>query len=105
MATGETSDPSEAVQGFVKSIQDAWDKTEDKLAVGGLGFSAILVLWASTGLISAIDKLPIIPSLFELVGILYSGWFIYRYLLFKPDREELLKKVEDSVAKITGSEG
>ena len=26
------------------------------------------------------------PQLFELVGIAFSSWFIYRYLLFKPDR-------------------
>jgi len=27
-----------------------------------------------------------VPQLFELVGIAFSSWFIYRYLLFKPDR-------------------
>jgi hypothetical protein len=24
--------------------------------------------------------------MFELVGIFFSTWFVYRYLLFKPDR-------------------
>lgn len=104
MATGDTSDPSKVAQDVLKSVQDAWDKTDDKLAVGGLGFTALIVLWASAGLIGAIDKLPIIPNFFEFVGILFTGWFIYRYLLFKPDREELVKKLESAVAKITGNE-
>jgi hypothetical protein len=29
-----------------------WDKTDDKLAVGALGFAALIALWSSTGLIS-----------------------------------------------------
>jgi hypothetical protein len=32
-----------------------------------------------------------IPKAFELVGLTYSGWFTYRYLLFKSSREELIK--------------
>ena len=24
--------------------------------------------------------------MFELIGIFFSTWFVYRYLLFKPDR-------------------
>lgn len=104
MATGDSSDPTEAARDILKSAQEAWDKTEDKLAVGGLGFTALIALWASTGLIGAIDRLPLIPNLFEFIGLLFTGWFIYRYLLFKPDREELFKKFDDAVAKITGSE-
>jgi selenocysteine lyase/cysteine desulfurase len=82
----ETNDATEALNNVLKSLQDQWEKVDDKLAIGGLGFSALIVLWASTGLIGAIDKLPFIPSFFEFVGILFSGWFVYRYLLFKPDR-------------------
>uniref|UniRef100_A0A0D6QX91 Cyanobacterial aminoacyl-tRNA synthetase CAAD domain-containing protein n=1 Tax=Araucaria cunninghamii TaxID=56994 RepID=A0A0D6QX91_ARACU len=102
MATGDTSDPLKPVSDTLKPIQEAWDKTDDKLAIGGLGFAAIVVLWASTGLIGAIDKLPLLPSAFEFIGILFSGWFVYRYLLFQPDREELVKKIKDSVSQITG---
>jgi hypothetical protein len=79
-----------------------WEKVDDKLAVGGLGFAALILLFASSGLINAIDKLPLIPAVFEFVGILFSGWFVYRYLLFKPDREELLKVIDDVKSKITG---
>jgi hypothetical protein len=32
-----------------------------------------------------------IPKLFELVGLGYTAWFVYRYLLFQSSREELVK--------------
>ncbi|KAH9548174.1 hypothetical protein CY35_11G075000 [Sphagnum magellanicum] len=101
-ATEATDELEDTLKGALKSVQEAWDKLDDKLAVSGLGFAALIVLWASTGLIGAIDKLPLIPAVFEFVGILFSGWFVYRYLLFKPDREELLKVIDDAKSKITG---
>jgi hypothetical protein len=101
-ATEATDELEDSLKSALKSVQEAWDKLDDKLAVGGLGFAALIVLWASTGLIGAIDKLPLIPAVFEFVGILFSGWFVYRYLLFKPDREELLKVIDDAKSKITG---
>ncbi|KAK7255399.1 hypothetical protein RIF29_28808 [Crotalaria pallida] len=85
-----------------KSIQNAWDKPEDRLGLFGFGFAAIVALWASTNLITAIDKLPLIPGALELIGILFSTWFTYRYLLFKPDREELFQILNKSVSDILG---
>ncbi|XLT09220.1 hypothetical protein HN51_055013, partial [Arachis hypogaea] len=48
----------------------------------------------------AVDKLPIIPTALELIGILFTTWFTYRYLLFKPDREELFRILNKSVSDI-----
>ncbi|CAL9218645.1 unnamed protein product [Arabidopsis halleri] len=100
-ASGESSESSTDLD-VVSSIQNVWDKSEDRLGLIGLSFAAIVALWASLNLITAIDKLPVISTGFELVGILFSTWFTYRYLLFKPDREELSKIVKKSVADILG---
>ncbi|KAM7480467.1 hypothetical protein LguiA_028680 [Lonicera macranthoides] len=99
-ATGESSDSSSL--SIVKSVQNVWDKPEDRVALIGLGFASIVALWASSNLITAIDKLPLIPSVLEFVGILFSSWFIYRYLLFKPDRDELFQTVNKSISDILG---
>eukprot|EP00245_Coleochaete_scutata_P006848 TRINITY_DN21652_c0_g1_i1.p1 TRINITY_DN21652_c0_g1~~TRINITY_DN21652_c0_g1_i1.p1 ORF type:complete len:169 (+),score=37.37 TRINITY_DN21652_c0_g1_i1:136-642(+) len=101
-AESDTPDVEKVLKDTLKTVTEAWDKTEDKLAIAGIGFAAVIVLWASAGLVGAIDKLPIIPGLFELVGIVFTGWFVYRYLLFKPDREELLKLIDEAKSKITG---
>ncbi|GMQ08619.1 hypothetical protein CsSME_00052262 [Camellia sinensis var. sinensis] len=100
-ATGESSESSTSLS-IVKSVQNVWDSSENRLALIGLGFAAVVAVWASANLITAIDKLPLIPSAFEFIGILFSSWFIYRYLLFKPDREELLQTIKKSVSDILG---
>ncbi|KAF6161659.1 hypothetical protein GIB67_017297 [Kingdonia uniflora] len=98
-ATGKSS---ETFTSIVESVQNIWESSEDRPALVGLGFTAIVALWASTNLVVAIDKLPVIPSTFELIGILYSSWFVYRYLLFKPDREELFQSINKSLSDILG---
>lgn len=95
-------DTSAALEDVLKKVQEAWEKTDDKVAIAGLGVAGLVALWAAAGLINAIDKLPLVPNFFEIVGILFSGWFVYRYLLFKPDREELFKIIDETKSKITG---
>ncbi|KAL5756068.1 hypothetical protein ACOSQ2_020814 [Xanthoceras sorbifolium] len=100
-ATGESSESSNSLTVF-KSVQNVWDKSEDRLGLIGLGFAAVVALWASANLITTIDKLPLIPNALELIGILFSTWFIYRYLLFKPDREELFEIINKSLSNVLG---
>ncbi|KAK6920424.1 Cyanobacterial aminoacyl-tRNA synthetase, CAAD domain [Dillenia turbinata] len=110
MATGEA--PAEVaapeLPEIVKTIQEAWDKLEDKYAISSLAAAVALALWGSTGMITAIDRIPLIPGALELVGIGYTGvsrgaWFTYRNLVFKPDREALIKKIKDAFNEIIGS--
>ncbi|CAN1309560.1 Protein CURVATURE THYLAKOID 1B, chloroplastic [Linum perenne] len=109
MATGEAQASSAEVvtttemPEIVKTVQDAWDKVEDKYAVSSLGVAAALAIWSSSGMIAAIDRLPLVPGVLEIVGIGYSGWFAYKNLIYKPDREALIQKVKDTYKDITGS--
>ncbi|XP_073064422.1 protein CURVATURE THYLAKOID 1C, chloroplastic [Primulina eburnea] len=96
-ATGENSETS-----IVKSVQNVWDKSEDRVALIGLGFAGVVALWAAINLVSAIDKVPIVPGFLELIGLVYSSWFTYRYLLYKPDREELFRTINKSISDILG---
>ncbi|XP_065865285.1 protein CURVATURE THYLAKOID 1C, chloroplastic [Euphorbia lathyris] len=100
-AAGEGSEPSTSLS-LLESVQNVWDSPEDRFALFGFGFAAIVGVWASANLVSAVDKLPLIPNAMELIGILYSTWFVYRYLLFKPDREELFQIINKSVSAILG---
>jgi len=38
----------------------------------------------------------------ELIGLGYSSWFVYRYLLFKDNRKDLVSDVEELKSKIGG---
>ena len=105
MATGEAPAEVAATElpEIVKTLQDAWDKVEDKYAVSSLAVTGVVALWGSTGLISAIDRLPLVPGVLELVGIGYTGWFAYKNLIFKPDREAFIQKVKDTYKDVIGS--
>ncbi|GLT79844.1 hypothetical protein SLA2020_513170 [Shorea laevis] len=105
MATGEASAEVAASElpEIVKTVQEAWDKVEDKYAVSSLAVAGVVALWGSTGLILAIDRLPLIPGVLEVVGIGYTGWFAYKYLVFKPDREALIQKIKDTFKEIIGT--
>ncbi|KQK16346.1 protein CURVATURE THYLAKOID 1B, chloroplastic isoform X2 [Brachypodium distachyon] len=88
---------------IVKAVQDAWAKVEDKYAVATIGFASLVGLWTAVGALKAIDKLPILPGVFELVGIGYTGWFAYRNLIFQPDREALISNIKSTYNEITGN--
>eukprot|EP00894_Picocystis_sp_ML_P002603 jgi/Pico_ML_1/53120/g3727.t1 len=44
-----------------------------------------------------------LPKLMELVGLGYTAWFTYRYLIFKNSRKELVEDIEELKSKIAGA--
>ncbi len=82
--------------------QAKWDETDEKPAVVAVGVSSFIALWALSGLVDRLDRLPLVGGFLELVGLLVTGWFTYRYLLFKSSREELLDDIESLKSKIAG---
>ncbi|KAK2366662.1 protein CURVATURE THYLAKOID 1B, chloroplastic [Trifolium repens] len=52
MATGDALAETEVLEFVKKTLQDAWDKVDDKYAVGSLVVASVIALWGSTGLIS-----------------------------------------------------
>ncbi|KAF0906968.1 hypothetical protein E2562_013548 [Oryza meyeriana var. granulata] len=102
-ADGTGGEGSTEVPEIVKAAQDAWTKVEDKYAVTAIGVAALVGLWTAIGAIKAIDRLPLLPGVLELVGIGYTGWFTYRNLIFQPDREALVSKIRSTYKEITGS--
>ena len=66
-------------------------------AAAGLSLIALVCLSA---VVDRIQGIPFLPFILEVVGILYSGYFVYRYLLFKPDRQELMSKVDELKGRI-----
>ena len=55
----------------------------------GLIVAAIITLKVMLAIIESLNDIPLLAPTFELIGIVYSGWFIYRYLLRASNRQEL----------------
>ncbi|WMV49263.1 hypothetical protein MTR67_042648 [Solanum verrucosum] len=95
---------------FITELKEKWDAVEDKTTVLLYGGGAIVAVWLSSILVGAINSVPLteilslidlscdfaqpsesliflpflqLPKVLELVGLGYTGWFVYRYLLFK----------------------
>ncbi|KAJ7962513.1 protein CURVATURE THYLAKOID 1A, chloroplastic-like [Quillaja saponaria] len=85
-------------------LKGKWDAVENKSTVLLYGGGAIVAVWLSSTLVGAINSVPLLPKILELVGLGYTGWFVYRYLLFKSSRKELATDIESLKKKIAGTE-
>lgn len=50
---------------------------------------ALIAVKLLLAILDAINDIPLLSSLFELVGMGYSAWFIYRYIWKAENRQEL----------------
>ncbi|KAL7585367.1 protein CURVATURE THYLAKOID 1A, chloroplastic [Lactuca sativa] len=98
--TSETSEIGEVFSG----LKEKWNALENKPIALVYGGGAVVGVWLSSTVLNAINEVPVIPKFLELVGFGYTGWFIYRYLLFKSTRKELADDIEALKKKIVGSE-
>ncbi|MGB3758434.1 MAG: CAAD domain-containing protein [Rivularia sp. (in: cyanobacteria)] len=69
------------------------------LAVFLASFVALRVVLA---MLAAVNDIPLVSPVFELIGIGYTGWFTFRYLLKAPTRKELAAEIESFKKQITG---
>ncbi|WOL08763.1 nucleolin 1-like [Canna indica] len=68
------------------------------------GAGALVALWTTSAIISAVDSIPLFSKLMEVVGLGFTLWFSSRYLLFKENRDELFSKIDDLKEKMFGTD-
>ena len=89
---------------FPDYISQFYQKYQNQLQVVGYVTLAILILTLIVSFLQALQGIPILSVSFELIGMGYTVWFVYRYLLRKPNRQELLDKIENIKAEIVGKQ-
>ena len=68
----------------------------------GLFFGLFLSIKLTLAVLEAINDVPVLAPMFELIGLLYSGWFIYRYLLQASNRSELVSEMNGLQDQVLG---
>ena len=68
----------------------------------GLFFGAFLAVKLTLAVLEAINDVPVLAPLFELIGLIYSGWFVYRYLLKASNRSELASEMSALKDQVLG---
>ncbi len=66
------------------------------ILAGGISIKVLL------GVLGALNDVPLVAPVFELIGMGYTGWFVYRYLLNASTRQELLTEVDAFKEQVVG---
>ena len=69
----------------------------------GLFFGIIVGVKLTLAILSAINEIPLLAPTFELVGIGYTSWFVYRYLLQASTRKELTDEIDSFKSEVLGN--
>ncbi|CAN6710861.1 unnamed protein product [Malus baccata var. baccata] len=103
-SSSEETSTSVDTDELISDLKAKWDAVENKSTVLLYGGGAIVAVWLSSIVVGAVNSVPLLPKVLELVGLGYTGWFVYRYLLFKSSRKELATDIEALKKKIAGTE-
>jgi hypothetical protein len=99
----------EQVSGFLASLPEYlgefFNRYKQPLVVVGLIVGAILAVKVVLAVLDALNDFPLVAPTFELIGIGYSAWFVYRYLLKASTRQELTGEIASLKSQVVGKEG
>lgn len=68
----------------------------------GLVFGAIVSVKLTLALLSALNEIPLVEPLLELVGLGYSAWFVTRFMLKSEKRQEFYAKFNSTKNEVLG---
>ncbi|KAL9680882.1 hypothetical protein QQ045_012662 [Rhodiola kirilowii] len=102
-SSSEESQNTSEVRELFSDLKGKWDGLENKSTALLYGGGAVVAVWLSSVIIGAINSVPLLPGIMELVGIGYSGWFVYRYLLYESNRKELATDIDTLKKTITSA--
>ncbi len=67
-----------------------------------LFFLAIVAVKVILAVLAAINDFPLLSPFFELIGLGYTTWFVYRYLWKESSRKELKEEIEVLKSQVMG---
>lgn len=70
----------------------------------GLFIAGIITIKMTLALLDAVNDIPLLAPMLELVGIGYTGWFVWRYLWKASTRQELFSELDKLKSQIIGSQ-
>ncbi|OCR02523.1 hypothetical protein BCD67_01150 [Oscillatoriales cyanobacterium USR001] len=96
----------EQVFSFISNLPDYinefYQQYRSPITVVGLIVASVITLKVFLGVVDALNDIPLLEPTFELIGIGYSVWFIYRYLLKSSNRQELSQNIQVLKEQVLG---
>ena len=69
----------------------------------GIIVALIVTFKVTLAVVESLNDIPLLAPTFELIGIIYSGWFTYRYLIRASNRQELSAEIKAWKEQILGN--
>lgn len=66
--------------------------------------SGVITVKVTLAVLDSINDIPLLAPIFELVGIGYTAWFVYRYLLKVETRKELGEEFKSLKGQVVGKD-
>lgn len=93
---------SEFLEQLPEYVGNFFENYKQPLTTIALILVAIVTVKIVLAVLAAINDIPLLSPLFELIGISYSTWFVFRYLLKSSTREELSQEIQSLKQQIVG---
>ncbi|MBN3884352.1 MULTISPECIES: CAAD domain-containing protein [unclassified Nostoc] len=81
-----------------------FNQYKQPLVTVGLIVGAIVGVKVLLAILDALNDIPLVAPTFELIGIGYSAWFVYRYLLKASTRKELTSEITTLKSQVVGKQ-
>ncbi|WP_026733816.1 CAAD domain-containing protein [Fischerella sp. PCC 9605] len=98
----------EIASGFLATLPEYlgafFNRYKQPLVSIGLIVGAIVAVKVVLAILDALNDIPLVAPTFELIGIGYSAWFVYRYLLKASTRQELTNEISSLKSQVVGKD-
>jgi hypothetical protein len=98
----------EQVSSFLATLPEYmgsfFNQYKQPLVTVGLIVGSIVGVKVLLAILDALNDIPLVAPTFELIGIGFSGWFVYRYLLKASTRKELTSEITTLKSQVVGKE-
>jgi len=85
-------------------ISNFFAEYQKPIVTVGLILTGAVSVKVTLAVLNALNEVPLVAPTFELIGLGYAGWFVYRYLLKASDRQELLAEIESLKEQVIGKD-
>ena len=72
------------------------------LVLIGLILAALVSVKLMLALLDAVNDIPFLVPILEIIGLAYTTWFIYRYLISAVSRQEVSEEIKNLIEYVLG---
>lgn len=83
-------------------VVDFFQKYQRPIVTVLLVLSAFVAVKLTLAVLDALNDIPLFAPLLELVGLVYTVWFVYRYLWRAANRQELVENLNSFKDQVLG---